>query len=83
MLDLPLCSALQKLKVALVCIEGQPTALAAGFRNLLLGVTDVFEVELPVFVGLISQMLRLARDGLDLATRGPGFLADAPAHLAP
>ena len=83
MLDLPVRPALQELEVAPVRIEGQPTALAAGSRDLLMGVTDVLEVELPVFVGLIGQMLWLAGDGIDLATRGADLLDDALVHVAP
>ena len=48
-----------------------------------MGVTDVLEIELPVNVGLIGQMLRLAGDGIDLATRGADFQGDAFVHVAP
>ena len=83
MLDLPVGSALQELEVALIRIKSQPTAFAAGSRDLLMGVTDVLEIELPVNVGLIGQMLRLAGDGIDLATRGADFQGDAFVHVAP
>lgn len=83
MLDLPVRPALQELEVAPVRIEGQPTALAAGSRDLLMGVTDVLEVEIPVFVGLIGQMLRLAGNGVDLPPRGADFLDDSPVPIAP
>ena len=54
MFDFPIRPALEEFEVALIRIEGEPTALVAGFRNFLMGVTDVLEVEFPMFVGLIG-----------------------------
>ena len=42
-----------------------------------MGVTHIFEIEFPMFVGLIGQMLRLAGDGVNLATRSANLLDDA------
>jgi hypothetical protein len=82
-LDLPVRSALQELEVSLVGIDRQPTPLAAGSRDLLVGVPHVLEVELPMFVRLVGQMLRLAGDGIDLAPRGADLLDDSLLHVAP
>ncbi|MEM1434236.1 MAG: hypothetical protein AAGG11_09300 [Pseudomonadota bacterium] len=83
MLNFPVRSALQELEVALVCIEREPTPFAARPRDFLMGITDVFEVERPMFVGLISQMLRLAGDGVDLTTRSANLLDNAVVPVAP
>jgi hypothetical protein len=48
-----------------------------------MGITDILEVELPVFVGLIGQMLWLTGDGIDLPTRGADLLDDSFVHVAP
>ena len=46
-------------------------------------IADVFESEVPVFVSLISQMLWLACDGIDLATGIANFLDNAFFYIAP
>jgi len=46
-------------------------------------ITNVLEVEFPVFVGLIGQMLRLAGNGVDLTPRGADFLDDSLVPVAP
>ena len=48
-----------------------------------MGVTDVFEVEFPMFVGLIGQMLRFAGDGIYLSTRSVDLLNDPFVYVAP
>ena len=48
-----------------------------------MGITDVFEVEFPMFVCLISQMLRLAGDGIYLPTRSADLLDDSLVYIAP
>ena len=48
-----------------------------------MGVTDVFEVEFPVLVGLVGQMLRLAGDGIYLPTRIADLFDDALVYIAP
>jgi hypothetical protein len=83
MLDLPVRATLQELQVTSVGIEREPAALAAGLRDLLVGITNVLKVELPVFVGLIGKMLRLAGDGVDLTPRGADFLDDSLVPVAP
>ena len=83
MLDLPVGSALQELEVALIRIKSQPTAFAAGSRDLLMGVTDVLEIELPVNVGLIGQMLRLAGDRIDLPSCCANLLDNSLVYIAP
>ena len=83
MLDLPVRAALQELQVTSVGIEREPATLAAGLRDLLVGITNILEVELPVFVGPIGQMLRLAGNGVDLTPRGADFLDDSLVPVAP
>lgn len=48
-----------------------------------MGITNVLEVELPVFVGLIGQILRLAGNGVDLTPRSANFLDDSLVPVAP
>jgi hypothetical protein len=48
-----------------------------------MGVTDVFEIEFPMFVGLVGQMLRLAGDGIYLPTRIADLLDDSLVYVAP
>ena len=48
-----------------------------------MGVTDVFEIELPMFVGLVGQMLRFAGDGIDLTPCIADLLDDALVYVAP
>ena len=81
--DLPVRAAPQELEVTPVGIECEPAPLAAGFRNLLVGVANVLEVELPVLMSLVSQMLRLAGNGVDLTPRGADFLDDSLVPVAP
>ena len=83
MLDLPVRAALQELQVTSVGIEREPATLAAGLRDLLVGITNVLKVEFPVLVGLIGQMLRLAGNGVDLTPRGADFLDDSLVPVAP
>ena len=83
MLDLPVRAALQEFQVTSVGIEREPATLAARLRDLLVGITNVLEVEFPVFVGLIGQMLRLAGNGVDLTPRGADFLDDSLVPVAP
>ncbi len=83
MLDLPVRTALQELQVTPVGIEREPTTFATRLRYLLVGITNVLEVKLPVFVGLIGQMLRLAGDGVDLTPRGADSVDDSLVPVAP
>ena len=83
MLDLPVRTALQELQVTPVGIERKPATFTACLRDLLVRVTNVLEVELPVFVGLIGQMLRLAGNGVDLTPRGADVLDDSLVPVAP
>ena len=83
MLDLPVRATLQEFQVTSVDIEREPAALTARLRDLLVGITNVLEVEFPVFVGLIGQMLRLAGNGVDLPPRGADFLDDSLVPIAP
>ena len=48
-----------------------------------MGITDVFEVEFPIFVGLIGQMLRLAGDGIYLPACSADLLDDSLVYVAP
>ncbi len=83
MFDLPTGAALQKLEVTPVGIEREPASLAACLRDLLVGITNVFEVQLPVFMSLIGKMLRLAGDSVDLTPRGADFVDDSLVPVAP
>jgi len=47
------------------------------------GITDVVEVEFPVFVRLIGQMLRFAGDGIYLATCSADLIDDSLVYIAP
>ncbi len=83
MLDFPVRAALQELQVTPIGIEREPAALTASLRDLLVRVTNVREVEPPVFVSLIGQMLRLAGDGVDLTPRGADSVDDSLVPVAP
>lgn len=83
MFDLPVRAAPQELQVTPVGVERQPATLAACLRNFLVGITNVFEVELPVFMSLIGQVLRLAGNGVDLAPRSADSLDDSLVPVAP
>ena len=83
MLDFPVRTAPQKRQVTSIGVECEPTTLAARLRYLLVGVANVLEVELPVFVGLIGQMLWLAGNGVDLAPRGADVIDDSLVPIAP
>ena len=48
-----------------------------------MGVTDVFEIEFPMLVGLVGQLLRLAGDGIYLPTRSADLLDDTLVDIAP
>ncbi len=48
-----------------------------------MGITNVFEVQLPVFMSLIGKMLRLAGDGVNLTPRGADFVDDSLVPVAP
>ena len=83
MFDLPIGAALQELQVTPVGIEREPASLAACLRYLLMGITNVLEVQLPMFMSLIGQMLRLAGDGVDFTPRGADFVDDSFVPIAP
>ena len=83
MFDLPTGAALQELQVTPVGIERKPASLAACLRDLLVGITNVLEVQLPMFVSLIGKMLRLASDSVNLAPRGADFVDDSLVPVAP
>ncbi len=80
---MPARAALQKCEASPVGVDGQPAPLAACLRNLLMRVADVFEIQFPVPVGFISQMLRLAGDRIDLPTRCADLRNDALIRIAP
>ena len=48
-----------------------------------MGVTDVFEIEFPMFVGLVGQMLWLAGDGIYLPAGIADLLDDSLVYIAP
>ena len=77
MRHIPIRPALQEFQVALVGIEGKPVTFTACPRDLLVGISNILEVKFPVLVGLVSQVLRLAGNGVDLSSCGADFLYDA------
>ena len=83
MLDLPIRSALQEIEFPLVGVERQPAPLTARSRDLVVRISHAVKAELPMFAGLIGQMLRLTRDGIDLTTRSTNFLDDTLMDIAP
>ena len=48
-----------------------------------MGITDILEIEFPMFVGLIGQVLRLAGDGIYLPTCIADLLDDSLVYIAP
>ena len=48
-----------------------------------MGVSDVVEVQVPVFMCLIGQVLWLTTDGKYFTTRGSNFFDDARINVAP
>jgi hypothetical protein len=48
-----------------------------------MGVSDVLEVQRPVFMGLIGQLLRFAGDGVDLTACAADLLDDSLCDVAP
>ena len=83
MRHVPIRSALQEFQIALVGIEGKPVTLTACPRDLLMGISDILEVQFPVLVGLISQILRFAGNGVNLSSCGAYLLYDARIYVAP
>ena len=83
MRHIPICPALQEFQIALVGIEGKPVTCAACPRDLLVGISDILEVKFPVLVSLISQILRLAGNGVNLSSCGADLLYDARIYVAP
>ena len=83
MRHVPIRSALQEFQIALVGIEGKPVTLTACSRDLLMGISDILEVQFPVLVGLISQILRLAGNGVNLSSCGAYLLYNARIYVAP
>jgi hypothetical protein len=83
MLDFPVRAALKELQIASIGIEREPSPLAAGSRNLLVWITNAIEIEIPVLIGLIGQVLRLAGDGVDLSSGGANFVDKSLVCVAP
>ena len=83
MFNIPLRPSLQEFQIALVGVECQPVALTADSWNLLVRITDVFKVESPMLVGLVSQMLWFTGDGVDLTPCCADFLNDSCFYIAP
>ena len=61
----------------------EPAALARGFRDLLMRVTDTFEVEFPGRLGAIGEALGLTGDAVDLAAGRADPFDDAASYVAP
>lgn len=83
MLNLPICPASQKFQVAFVGIKSQPVALIANPGYLLVRIADVVEVECPMFMGLVSKMLRFAGDSVNLTACRANFIYCACVNIAP
>ena len=63
--------------------EIEPAAVSAIVCDLVVGVTDRVEVELPRRLRAVGKRLGLARDGEDLAARSANLFRDPLAHVAP
>ena len=83
MLDIPVRAALKEFQVALVSIKGKPASLTACPWDLLVRVADILEVQCPMFVSLVGQILWFAGNGVNLASCSPYFLNDALILVAP
>ena len=49
----------------------------------MVGISDILEVKFPVLVSLVSQILRLAGNGVNLSSCGAYLLYDACIYIAP
>ena len=58
----PISPALQKFNIPSVGVKRQPVTLITHAGNFLVGVSDVVEVQAPVFMCLIGQVLWLTSD---------------------
>ena len=65
MFDVPIRTALKKLKVSLVRVKRQPASFATDSRNFLVRIANILKIELPVFVGLIRKLLWFTRNGVN------------------
>ena len=83
MLDIPVRPALKEFQIALVSIKGKPVALTACPRDFLVRIADILEVQCPVFVSLVGQILWFAGNGVNLASCSPYFINDALILVAP
>ena len=48
-----------------------------------MGISDILEVQFPVLVGLVSQILRFAGNGVNRSSSGAYLLYDARIYVAP
>ena len=83
MFNRPVRPTLQECGVPFAGIEGQPAAFVTDPGYLLVRIADVVEVQFPMGVGLVGQVLGFAGDGKHLATRGPDLVDDPCFHVAP
>jgi hypothetical protein len=83
MFDIPVRTALKKLKVSLVRVKRQPASFATDSRNFLVRITNILKIELPVFVGLIRKLLWFARDGVNFTACRANLLNNMFVNIAP
>ena len=73
----PISPALQEFSIPSVGVKRQPVSLITHAGNFLVGVSDVVEVQVPVFMCLIGQVLWFTTDGKYLTARGSNFFDHA------
>jgi len=83
MFDLPIGTALQKLRFSSAGVESQPTSLVTNARYLLVWVTNIFKVKVPVSMRFIRKILWLAGYGEDLTTCRANLLDNTVVNIAP
>ena len=81
--NLPISAALQEFSVPPIDVKRQPVSLITYARNFLMGVSDVVEVQPPVFMCLIGQVLWLTTDGKYLTARGSNLFDHTRINVAP
>ena len=79
----PIGAALEKVEVASVRIQRQPSSRTADRRDLLVRIAYAVEVQLPIAMRLIGETLWLAADGVDFTTCSPDSLNNTLCHVAP
>ena len=79
----PISAALQEFSIPSVGVKRQPVSLITYAGNFLMGVSDVVEVQPPVLMCLIGQVLWLTTDGKYFTTRGSNLSDHTRINVAP